>query len=236
MNNKEACNTQEEDQKRQENTSCYLKKYLDPVGTWDKTITPEQRIEYIKNADVHWSVIAYHIQSMEYQNFLKTPYWRAIAAHTKYKAGYRCQICNSSQKLATHHRNYAIRGYEHSQMQELTVLCDNCHNQFHRKSHGSFQYKFTGRPYGQSHNQLPNNHQAHKLPSYLSLYTMATVTILSVIWLFYSQESEKTSKESYKRTIFIKNQDLKKDVPENKDISDNNVHKKINPRNDRFSR
>ena len=68
---------------------------------------------------------------MEYQEFLKTPYWKAIAAHSKYKAGYRCQVCNSIYDLATHHRNYAIYGFEHAHMHELIVLCDDCHSKFH---------------------------------------------------------------------------------------------------------
>ena len=70
---------------------------------------------------------------MGYYDFLKTPYWKAIAAHTKYKAGYRCQICNSADHLVTHHRDYSIHGLEHAHIHELTVLCDDCHNKFHNQ-------------------------------------------------------------------------------------------------------
>lgn len=68
---------------------------------------------------------------MNYRDFLSTPYWKAIAAHTRYKAGYRCQLCNSGANLTTHHRNYRIHGREHAHVNELIVLCKHCHEKFH---------------------------------------------------------------------------------------------------------
>jgi hypothetical protein len=56
---------------------------------------------------------------MEYRDFLQTPYWKATAAHSKFRAGYRCQVCNSAYDLATHHRNYVIDVFEHANMHEL---------------------------------------------------------------------------------------------------------------------
>ena len=114
-----------------QNTFHYLEKYLNPDIGWNKEITPKQRINQIRYADVNWGAVADHIKSMDYQNFLKTPYWKAISAHTKYKAGYRCQLCNSPYKLIAHHRSYNIHGFEHAHMQELIILCNNCHNKFH---------------------------------------------------------------------------------------------------------
>lgn len=247
MTNKEAYSTPEEE--RHENTSRYLENFLNPFGNWDNTISPALRIEHIRNANVNWSVIAFHIQSMEYRNFLKTPYWRAIAAHTKYKAGYRCQVCNSSQRLATHHRNYAIRGYEHSQLQELTVLCDSCHSQFHRKPHGSFQYKFNDQPQNRIHYKSFNQSYSPTRNSFfqLSPYIMVLMTIFSVLLLFYSNGSDTSLSEPFKT------KDLKNDVPSTKDSSNinawemkftprtyegceqGNIHKKINQRR-KFSR
>lgn len=115
----------------EENTFGYINKYLDPARIWKNDVPPQQRIVEIKQAKVNWSAVAIHIQDMSYQKFLKTPYWKAIAAHVKYKAGYRCQICNSARNLSTHHRNYEIHGFEHAYMQELTVLCQDCHDRFH---------------------------------------------------------------------------------------------------------
>lgn len=120
------------DRKRiSENTLCYLEKYLHPDKKWDRKITPKQRINQIRYANVNWETVSDYIRGMGYQNFLKTPYWKAITAHTKFKAGYRCQLCNSSGTLVTHHRHYGIHGFEHAHMHELIALCDHCHNKFH---------------------------------------------------------------------------------------------------------
>ena len=137
MIDKESCiNFGETDQKKvSENTIFYLENYLNPHRTWDKKITPKERINQIRYADVDWKTICKHIKGMDYHNFLKTPYWKAIAAHTKYKAGYKCQLCNSPHNLITHHRNYGIHGFEHAHMQELTVICNKCHNRFHEQTH-----------------------------------------------------------------------------------------------------
>jgi hypothetical protein len=115
----------------QENTLYYLGKYLNPDKNWDEEITPKQRIYKIRYANVNWEAVSDHIKGMDYQNFLKTPYWKAIAAHTKFKAGYRCQLCNRADYLVTHHRDYGIHGYEHANMHELIALCNGCHTKFH---------------------------------------------------------------------------------------------------------
>lgn len=124
---RESCNTSE----NLPCTSSYIEKYLNPDRSWEKDIPPKERIKQIQYANVNWRIVSDHIKSMDYQSFLQTPYWKAIAAHTKYKAGYRCQLCNSPRRLITHHRNYDIHGFEHAYMQDLTVLCDDCHNKFH---------------------------------------------------------------------------------------------------------
>ncbi len=115
----------------QKNTIYYIENYLNTNMAWSTETTPKQRINMIIHTNVNWEAISEHITGMDYQEFLNTPYWKAIAAHTKYKAGYRCQVCDKRENLATHHRNYDIHGREHAHMQELTVLCDDCHSKFH---------------------------------------------------------------------------------------------------------
>lgn len=117
--------------KLSENTSYYINTYLNPYGSWDRYCSPKQRIDLLKDADVNWTTVSKHIKDMEYRDFLETPYWKAIAAHTKFRAGYRCQLCNSRMGLVTHHRDYGIHGREHVHIYDLIVLCSYCHEKFH---------------------------------------------------------------------------------------------------------
>lgn len=123
--------------KFRENTFCYIENYLNPNREWNKKVSAKQRIDLVRYSNVNWTAISDHIKEMDYQDFLATPYWKAITAHTKYKAGYRCQLCNNGADLATHHRNYDIHGREHAHMNELIVLCNNCHQKFHGKEEKS---------------------------------------------------------------------------------------------------
>ena len=75
-----------------------------------------------------------YIKNMNYQDFLNTPYWVAIANQVKYEAGYRCSLCNSEYNLRTHHKTYSRHGEELSRWdKDLICLCDNCHKTFHNK-------------------------------------------------------------------------------------------------------
>lgn len=115
------------------NTLYYIEKYLDPEIDWDTETPLKERMHKIKHVNVDWDVISEYINSMNYQSFLQTPYWKAISSHAKYKARYKCQICNSKNDLDTHHRSYSIHGSEHANIHDLTVLCRDCHYKFHDK-------------------------------------------------------------------------------------------------------
>ena len=45
--------------------------------------------------------------------------------------GMRCQLCNQTESLQVHHRDYSIHGKEHVSLNDLTVLCGFCHGVFH---------------------------------------------------------------------------------------------------------
>lgn len=95
---------------------------LNEIWTVIKASDPEQlrnRLKYLKYAD-----------------FLRTPYWYAVASLVKKRAGNLCQVCRSGKDLQTHHRgeNYEIRGNEHQNLNELTCLCEKCH----KKAHGIY--------------------------------------------------------------------------------------------------
>lgn len=71
------------------------------------------------------------LNTMPYQAYLRTLHWREVAKAAKERAGGRCQLCNDTDRLETHHRTYERRGFEEDW--DLTVLCDRCHEKFHRE-------------------------------------------------------------------------------------------------------
>lgn len=68
-------------------------------------------------------------RTMPYEEYLLTPEWQEKRKQVLDHAKHRCQICNSSESLNVHHRTYERRGNE--DLADLTVLCKNCHSQFH---------------------------------------------------------------------------------------------------------
>jgi hypothetical protein len=78
-------------------------------------------------------VLKERLARLPYREYLRTPYWYAVSQLAKKRAHMRCQVCNSGGQMQCHHRgeNYSVRGNEHQNMSELTVLCDKCHRQAH---------------------------------------------------------------------------------------------------------
>jgi hypothetical protein len=68
---------------------------------------------------------------MPYRAYLTTEYWRERSRRAKEAARHRCQLCNGTRDLNTHHRTYERRGNEDDE--DLTVLCGECHGKFHTK-------------------------------------------------------------------------------------------------------
>ncbi len=67
----------------------------------------------------------------EYVAYLQTDAWRAIAGKVKERAGHRCQICNSGNRLEVHHRTYAHIFNEAEYLDDLVCLCRGCHGLYH---------------------------------------------------------------------------------------------------------
>lgn len=121
-------------QQYEENTKIYINNYLNPSNSWNENLKPYQRYNEIRNNySVSWKEICIYIKNMAYKEFLKTPYWKAISWKAKQKANFCCQLCNNSRGLETHHRTYETHGMEHANLEDLIVLCHNCHAKFHDK-------------------------------------------------------------------------------------------------------
>lgn len=65
---------------------------------------------------------------VDYYIYIKSPEWRARAEAAKERAGYRCEVCNSRDRIEAHHRTYERLGNELDS--DITVLCHDCHELF----------------------------------------------------------------------------------------------------------
>lgn len=116
------------------NTEDFIAGYLNPDMFWNQNIKMRDRYASVSNAFVNWSVVEEHIKAMKYNDFLNTPYWKAVAYEVKRKRNFRCELCGSNNKLAVHHKTYENHGKEHISWvmkNDLIVLCDSCHKKFH---------------------------------------------------------------------------------------------------------
>jgi len=69
-----------------------------------------------------------------YNDFLKSPEWKAIRKAKLEDSGYRCDSCTATElPLHIHHKDY---GYPWGQepLWHLKCLCENCHRAAHGKS------------------------------------------------------------------------------------------------------
>lgn len=76
-------------------------------------------------------------KEMDYHSYIRSQEWRDKAEQAKKRAGYRCQLCNKSTEetqLHAHHRTYERLFNE--KIEDITVLCAECHAKFHNKKNG----------------------------------------------------------------------------------------------------
>ena len=119
--------------KRTEKYPNNIDDYLSPNKTWDKSIGIGNRMAILADLTrLNKEKIAEKIKLMSYQDFLKTPYWKAISIYMKIKAK-KCEICGSKFELHTHHKTYEHHGYEMLHLNDLQVLCGLCHYEHHKE-------------------------------------------------------------------------------------------------------
>lgn len=73
-----------------------------------------------------------NIENLSYKEYLNSWYWKTIRNYIVVTRK-RCELCNSTMKLNVHHKTYKHRGYESEYLEDLILLCNNCHAKFHNK-------------------------------------------------------------------------------------------------------
>ena len=76
----------------------------------------------------------WHLKTMPYQKYLETDRWKYVRKLALRKAQYRCSMCGKDKiQLHVHHNNYEHRGEEENHLEDIIVICFECHAKFHNK-------------------------------------------------------------------------------------------------------
>ena len=73
----------------------------------------------------------YEIDRTKYYDYLESERWRDKRKYKLREVDYQCERCGSAKNLEVHHVNYEHAGEE--PMEDLVVLCRDCHREIHRK-------------------------------------------------------------------------------------------------------
>ena len=74
-----------------------------------------------------------YIKQLKYNNgFLSSIYWKIVRDYILWKNHYRCVLCKNKEQLNVHHRDYENHGLEHLYLDDLIVLCQKCHSDYHK--------------------------------------------------------------------------------------------------------
>lgn len=115
-------------------TKSFLRQYLTTKAPSDrkimKFITDFETGEFDNAVD--FSKVGIKIRRMKYEDFLKTPYWVAIAEYIKSRDK-KCRKCGATSRLEVHHTTYEHHGDELHHTEDLVCLCHDCHTKKHRK-------------------------------------------------------------------------------------------------------
>lgn len=74
------------------------------------------------------------INKLRYRIFIKTRYWSYVRG-LKLVEQPRCSDCGGNDILQVHHKTYVNHYNEHNHLDDLVVICKECH----RKRHGRKQ-------------------------------------------------------------------------------------------------
>lgn len=87
---------------------------------------------FFKRKESSWYKLLYVIiNKLSYDDFLKTKYWEYVRNKKFKQSGHKCEVCNCEDHLQIHHKTYTHHGMEHLFLDDLSVLCYDCHKKIH---------------------------------------------------------------------------------------------------------
>lgn len=95
----------------------------------ERRATPAKRFWLLRKFDHEPDAL----RALPYKMFLQSLYWDIVRNYVRYKRGYRCEMCAAGDPLNVHHKTYEHHGDEHRYLEDLILLCSECHAKFHDK-------------------------------------------------------------------------------------------------------
>lgn len=116
-------------------TNLFTLCFLNPGIKWYDWATTESKTAELEDfyswSNIH--IIKERVINMPYKDFLNTLYWDLVRTIKKENVNYKCELCNCNHNLAVHHKTYENHGDEYHHLEDLIVLCSDCHAKFHDK-------------------------------------------------------------------------------------------------------
>ena len=101
-------------------------------STWHDLWFMKNLCKELQELKIPKELLTYTSPKQQYHDYLQSEQWKTIARKKREEADNRCQLCNNgSITLHVHHRTYD--NIYHEKMNDLIVLCENCHKKFHNK-------------------------------------------------------------------------------------------------------
>lgn len=77
----------------------------------------------------------YQLKNMPYREYLQTNHWDKVKKVVRERAKNKCQLCGTTKgQMNVHHNNYEHRGEELDHLEDVILLCRDCHSMYHNRN------------------------------------------------------------------------------------------------------
>lgn len=98
------------------------------------TSVKKYKSKKIRKKEKSWEILLSYCIGKTYNEFLKSLYWEKIRIIILKKYNFCCCSCKSTKYLNVHHKTYDNHFNEHNHLEDLEVLCRDCHKKKHNLS------------------------------------------------------------------------------------------------------
>lgn len=66
-----------------------------------------------------------------YDNYVSSQYWKLVRDLVRHRDKHQCVQCSGKEKLVVHHKTYTNFTNEYNNLDDLVLLCKDCHKKSH---------------------------------------------------------------------------------------------------------